>query len=494
MRTVLIGIVVFALTLCGYSQTVKVNFVVWPMSDVTIKVDDKEFSYDDKKSFAFGFNVRKNIVDHRVVISAPRYEEKAYHFTTESPSRQNITCNLERTLRKFDHTPDFYIDIEKIVSGIEYSTEVGGNTRWKYRYNEEIELGVKKRKLSEAIKKMGLRTLDDKSDNLFDVGRVTIKNPDILIAGRVESFELEHLSGSASGFYKSKISVNWQLFDRLKKEIILKRTIESEYRFATNLVSEEFFNAIIENFYNLSDDSEFYNLLNGYAIKRSAESSTQADSSDANTIEEELLDEVEPIKIQHVRPIESSDFSDLVGTAMRSSVTVIIDEDKGHGSGVVISTNGYIVTNHHVINEANIIDVQFENGIVLPADVITYSEKHDLALIKVRASGLSALAILQNADELREGAELFVVGAPADRELGQSVSKGVLSGKRTLDGMKVIQTDTKISPGNSGSPLVNGKGQIIGIINMKMVGEGVEGLSFAIDAGYLFSVLGIQYE
>jgi S1-C subfamily serine protease len=78
--------------------------------------------------------------------------------------------------------------------------------------------------------------------------------------------------------------------------------------------------------------------------------------------------------------------------------------------------------------------------------------------------------------------------------LSQSVSKGIISAKRNIDGVKVFQTDTKISPGNSGSPLINNEGEIIGIINMKMIGEGVEGLSFAIDSRYLHSVLGLEYE
>ena len=140
------------------------------------------------------------------------------------------------------------------------------------------------------------------------------------------------------------------------------------------------------------------------------------------------------------------------------------------------------------------IDIQFSNGITLPADLIVSSEKHDLSLLKVRASGLTALPIISSSDLAREGEEVYVIGAPGDMELSQSVSKGIISAKRNIDGVKFIQTDTKISPGSSGSPLINNEGEIIGIINMKLVGEGVEGLSFAIDARYLNSVLGLKYE
>jgi serine protease Do len=74
------------------------------------------------------------------------------------------------------------------------------------------------------------------------------------------------------------------------------------------------------------------------------------------------------------------------------------------------------------------------------------------------------------------------------------VSKGIISGKRSNEGVKILQTDTKISPGNSGSPLINMNGEIVGIINSKFIDEGVEGLGFAIDARYLYNVLGLKNE
>ncbi|MEZ4721768.1 MAG: S1C family serine protease [Flavobacteriales bacterium] len=488
MKNHLILLSLLGCVFLSHAQTIKVKFKVSPSPGARISVDEVDKGLAHNQTIVLGFNERKGIVEHRVVIKKPGFEEQVYFFDPTADKKQEISCELERSLPNFKTKQDFYIQVEKVVSGLEYSSDVGANTRWKFRYNEEIDLSSRARKIDDAFDRSGLRTPNNSGEDLFDVHSKKVETPDILIAGRVEGFNLERVSTGPYGTYNSNIEVNWQLFDRHKKEIILKKRIDAEHSFQGNLVSDEFYNAVLESFYALMNSKEFVAAIDAYELPMITQT-----TSDSTGAEDSTTVPVDLIGIPRVRLHESDDFSDLVKLAMNASVTVLVDE-KGHGSGVVVSPNGYIVTNHHVIDGASLVDVQFANGITLPADIITYSSDHDLALIKVRASGLTALPINQNPDDVREGAEVFVVGAPADRELGQSVSKGILSGKRTIDRVKVLQTDTKISPGNSGSPLIDKRGQVIGIINMKVVGEGVEGLSFAIDSRYLFNVLGLSYE
>ncbi|GAB5539188.1 MAG: hypothetical protein Salg2KO_12910 [Salibacteraceae bacterium] len=482
MRSLIISLLVLA-SLGLHAQDIRVKIKAQPSGVAKYSVDGEEKGLADGKKARFGFNERKGIVEHKVEIFATGYESQSFVYGLGSKRNEEIVCTLQRKLPKITDNTSLVVDVEKVVSGIEYGTDLGANTRWKYRYDEEINLSTKAREFDKAIRAMGLSTLNQASDDLFDVGKSKPKNADILIAGRVEHFGLVR-GGSLN--YKSDIRVNWQLYDRYNKEIILKEDVASEYQFASSIISEEFHKAIIDNFYYfLSQNSDFEDAIN--SIDADAIVKDTADDEESNY-------DVERVSIQRVRIEPSEDFGDIIELAMNASVTVIIDQDKGHGSGVVVSSDGYIVTNHHVVDGAKLIDVQFANGITLAADVISSSEKHDLGLIKVRASGLTALPILEESDKAREGDEVVVIGAPGDRELGQSVSKGIISAKRTIDGVKIIQTDTKISPGNSGSPLINKEGEIIGIINMKMVGKGIEGLSFAIDAKYLYSVLGLDYE
>lgn len=476
------------------AQQIKVTFRTNPVQNTKLTLDGQELGSAHMRTVSMGFNERKGILTHEVVISCEGYDNKVYTFDPGSQRHQTIVCDLDRSLPHISPSSDFYVEFEKVVSGIEYSTDIGANTRWKFRYNEEIDLGEKKFQISDALAKMGLKTMGQNSDDLFSTGAKKVSSPDILIAGRVEHFSLTRESEpgfwsyTGSG-YKSEIRVNWQVFDRHKNEIVLKATTNSGYSFNSNLITDEFYNAIVDNFYQfLNTNKEVAPLFRQYKPQGALNADAVREDSTS-----ELSSDVDLIGINPVRLTGVDGFSDLVEVAMSASVTVLTD-NQGHGSGVVVSSTGYVVTNYHVIDEVKLIDIQFSNGITLPAEIVTSSEQHDLALLKVRASGLTALPIIGDPNSVREGDEVMVVGAPGDRELGQSVSKGIVSGKRTLDGIKIIQTDTKISPGNSGSPLVNMKGEIIGIVNMKMIGQGIEGLSFAIDARYLYNVLGLRYE
>ena len=159
-------------------------------------------------------------------------------------------------------------------------------------------------------------------------------------------------------------------------------------------------------------------------------------------------------------------------------------EQEGSGSGIIISEDGYIITNSHVIESANNIKVVLSSGEEYTATVVGEDSKTDLAVIKIDAKGLTA-AELGKSSELQVGELAVAIGNPLGLEFQGSVTQGIISAlNRTVnvDGRQytLIQTDAAINPGNSGGPLVNKYGQVIGINSVKISSSDTEGMGFAI--------------
>ncbi|MBE6671236.1 MAG: trypsin-like serine protease [Ruminococcaceae bacterium] len=156
---------------------------------------------------------------------------------------------------------------------------------------------------------------------------------------------------------------------------------------------------------------------------------------------------------------------------------------EGAGSGVVISKDGYIVTNNHVVSGASNITVRLNNGDEHQATLIGTDAQTDVAVIKINAVGLTP-AIYGNSENLIIGEITVAIGNPLG-ELGGTVTDGIISAldrEITVEGenMVLLQTNAAVSPGNSGGGLFNAKGELIGIVNAKSSGENIEGLGFAI--------------
>ncbi len=156
---------------------------------------------------------------------------------------------------------------------------------------------------------------------------------------------------------------------------------------------------------------------------------------------------------------------------------------QGAGSGVIISEDGYIVTNNHVIDGVSSIKVRLIDGTEYDATLIGTDSKTDLAVIKVEARDLKA-AVMGQSGSMKVGQSVVAVGNPLG-ELGGTVTDGIISAlerEMTIQGekMNLLQTNAAVNPGNSGGGLFNRYGELVGIVNAKTSGSGIEGLGFAI--------------
>ncbi len=169
---------------------------------------------------------------------------------------------------------------------------------------------------------------------------------------------------------------------------------------------------------------------------------------------------------------------------------------QGAGSGIILSADGYILTNNHVIVDDNgeiagTITVRMTTGEEFKATVIGSDADSDIAVLKIEAENLPAV-IVGNSDALGVGEEVIAVGNPLG-ELGGTVTNGIISAldrEINVDGtmMNLLQTNTAINPGNSGGGLFNMAGELIGVVNAKSSGTGIEGLGFAIPVNDAVSI------
>ena len=163
-------------------------------------------------------------------------------------------------------------------------------------------------------------------------------------------------------------------------------------------------------------------------------------------------------------------------------------EVEGIGSGFIINEEGYILTNYHVIQGAQEISVTLSNDVTTTAQVVNYDENQDVAMIKITDESVEIPATVElgDSDALQPGEEVIAIGTPLSTELSSTVTKGIISATSRSVAvesgvtMNLIQTDAAINAGNSGGPLVNTKGEVVGINSSKISGEAVEGIGFSI--------------
>lgn len=208
-------------------------------------------------------------------------------------------------------------------------------------------------------------------------------------------------------------------------------------------------------------------------------------------IEKEYLNnsKTEQVTIAPAVPFKFTNSKEMIREA--SKAVVIVEEKDGYGSGYFISPEGYIVTNYHVISSEKDIKVKLPNGDKLPAEIVRINNDFDLALIKVAYKPENCL-IFESKSDVSD--EIYAIGTPLGKNLGQTITKGIISGYRDFNGVRLIQTDVSINEGSSGGPLLNENGKVLGMATMKAKGAGIEGIGFGIPSSIILEKLNIRFK
>lgn len=176
--------------------------------------------------------------------------------------------------------------------------------------------------------------------------------------------------------------------------------------------------------------------------------------------------------------------------------TYVNGEQYASGTGFVYKTENnkaYILTNNHVISNSNDVYVTFTDGKIIKTEVVGKDVYSDIAVLAVDEKDIISIAQLGKSKDLRLGDTVFAIGAPLDSAYSWSVTRGIVSGKDRLVEVELssgntktpmvvntLQTDAAINNGNSGGPLANSNGEVIGITSIKLASEAIEGMGFAI--------------
>ncbi len=383
-------------------------------------------------------------------------------FITQGEYIKNILKAGEKFTFSLTEIPeDLGLDTENL-NNIDFS-------RFKYKsdnYYYSISEGEGKRmmeKINEDLSNLGFR-VNITEQTLF---KEKVDKVDFSIGAEVVSTLVKTLGTSG---YNISTVVKWVVYDMNKEKVVLNTTAfgYSNTKKAQPY-AKEYERALRDAMNHLIYDDEFQKIVTSKVTRK----------------EEKDMEEALEIDFTEKIPETETDFLDHVKNA-----TVTIKTESGHGSGFLISSNGYILTNNHVIQEESSIEVLLNSGLIIDAEVVRQNAKKDVALLKVVGKGFKSIPISK--EKTTAGIEVYAIGTPKDLKLGQTVTKGIISGNRVFEENTYIQTDVTINEGNSGGPLINLKGEVVGIVSSKLVGDGIEGIGFGIPIKKALETLNIK--
>lgn len=462
---------------------------------------------DSAKVLVNGQEVGHTPIDHRfywrqavngrmvIEVAAPGY--KSWSDTLDhKPKRLDMSysVHLDRDLPKFEVelAASPIIAFDKLLADIPVGTVIARSvdkdgkvvaTEW----DGPARFGAASiaRRFEEVLLFAGFRLPGSRKAKLFDGSDGRPLLPKYVVGAKVLDYRVEQWYseqkhyGDGPYIGTTRLRIEWHVLDKSTDKTVLTEVTEGLARqrqwqqgaSGENLVAFE--SALVA----FLKTGKLQRLLKEAPVVSPEPSSSVPDTALPETV------------IPRVQPVAAANLSELIGSAEHSCVTVLTDG--GHGSGVIVSTEGHVLSAYHVVQGVNRIDVLFSDGLKQEAKVVSFDVANDVVLLDISGSGFKPLPI-GHADKLKLGVELITIGTPAEVVLGQSIAKGILSGRRSFAEGVFLQTDMSVSPGNSGGPLIDPSGTIVGIVQRKVIGDAVEGIGLAIPIEKALEVLRLR--
>lgn len=263
----------------------------------------------------------------------------------------------------------------------------------------------------------------------------------------------------------------WELFSLREQRVVYSAEVEASMQSDDFMPAGEFSHRFGRNAAsNLLADPAFADALRGNGRAQPAQAQAELQISAGATVP---------------GPVAQA------GEALLKAV-VTVESGTGSGSAFFIGREGYLLTNLHVVADAKFVRLKLANGRALVGEVLRVDRARDVALLRTEAGVAPVLAVRRSEPQI--GEDVYAVGSPFGAQLSGSLTRGVLSARRVLESQPFLQSDVAVSPGNSGGPLLDASGQVIGITQLGITQLGRGGVNLFIPIGEALQRLGLQLQ
>lgn len=332
-----------------------------------------------------------------------------------------------------------------------------GFSKLLFRLEDDAAIGIAREDyrvhVLEALRSSGFNAVGAE-DLVFERDRSELA--DYLLGGTVRELECRSLS---RGLVNCRIGIRWQLLD-VRADRVTYEVLTRHVEYSIGEKQEKIFGRklVVGALASLTRRPAFKAAIT--AKPSAAESSNHVQAS--------------------YRACESAADPLPASFETAARATVFVRSGNAFGSGFFLGPDGLVLTAAHVLTSGDV-ELGLRDGTRLAARPIRVSRARDVALLLANRPNDAPLPCLPaNLEPKQPGTDVYAIGAPASKELAFSLTRGIVSGVRVIDGVAWLQTDASVSPGNSGGPLIDGAGRLVGIVSRKVVGGGIEGVAFGI--------------
>jgi len=317
------------------------------------------------------------------------------------------------------------------------------------RVNQRFAEAVGSRFFLEAgkeIKRLGYAR--DAEQSAFE-SRSPASAADYELAASVKAMALRICtSGLHDNAGEAWVQLKWELFSPKLQRVVLSVTSEGSYE------EPKKGERMVDDFFDRVFSSALRNALADPVMAARLKMDPGAPGSDTEAPKRELLGVL--------REVDPQDGQDAHYNAQRSAVATLFS-GTGKGSGFYVSTDGHLLTNHHVVGDDKYVKVRLPSGRELVGEVLRTDRPRDMALVKTEPVALRPIPVARKAPAV--GEEVIAIGSPLGEQFAATLTRGVVSGVTTLESRRYVQSDAKLAPGNSGGPLLKKDGSVIAVVS-----------------------------